>query len=270
MPTVSELSAPYGNFMLGPRRGPDVCSACFNLIDRSGRCYGCERGPGGLDAMAPISYSVGGEQLHHALAGYKRLSGNPARQFQMELAAVLWRYLAAHERCLALAAGVDAFAIVTTVPSSQTERATTHPLPLLVADLVGPARERYVRLLERTGRPAPPHRFSIGKYAAREDLAGRPVLLIDDTWTTGANAQSAAAALKATGAGSVAAVVIGRFVNRGWHHNDRHLRDLAQPFDWNRCALCADQETAVTRVGTRVGIPPSTRSGVREATRRER
>jgi hypothetical protein len=168
MPTVSELSAPYGNFMLGPRRGPDVCSACFNLIDRSGRCYGCERGPGGLDAMAPISYSVGGEQLHHALAGYKRLSGNPARQFQMELAAVLWRYLAAHERCLALAAGVDAFAIVTTVPSSQTERATTHPLPLLVADLVGPARERYVRLLERTGRPAPPHRFSIGKYAARE------------------------------------------------------------------------------------------------------
>jgi len=252
MPTVAELSAPYGNFMLGPRRGPEVCSACFNLIDGSGRCYACERGPAGLHAMAPISYSVGGEQLHHALVGYKRLSGNLARHFEMELAAVLWRYLLIHERCLAQAAGVDEFAVVTTVPSSRRERATTHPLHLLVADLVGPARGRYVRLLERTRAPAHPHRFSAEKYAARLDLAGRSVLLIDDTWTTGANAQSAAAGLKAAGAGPIAAVVIGRFVNREWQHNDRHLRDLAGPFDWERCALCAEQKTAITGGRSRV------------------
>jgi orotate phosphoribosyltransferase len=66
------------------------------------------------------------------------------------------------------------------------------------------------------------------------------VLLIDDTWTTGANAQSAAAALKSAGAGPVAAVVIGRHLNREWHENDRRLRGITRPFDWSHCALCAD------------------------------
>jgi orotate phosphoribosyltransferase len=64
------------------------------------------------------------------------------------------------------------------------------------------------------------------------------VLLIDDTWTTGASAQSAAAVLKQAGARTVAAVVIGRHLNRGWHENDQRLRRLPRPFDWSRCAFC--------------------------------
>ena len=69
-------------------------------------------------------------------------------------------------------------------------------------------------------------------------LTGEPVLLIDDTWTTGANAQSAAAALKRAGAGPVAAVVIGRHLNRRWGSNDRQLNGLPKPFDWDRCVRC--------------------------------
>jgi orotate phosphoribosyltransferase len=69
-------------------------------------------------------------------------------------------------------------------------------------------------------------------------LNGQSVLLIDDTWTTGANAQSAAAALKVAGAGPIGAVVIGRHLNRAWHENDRRLRGISGPFDWRRCALC--------------------------------
>ena len=53
-----------------------------------------------------------------------------------------------------------------------------------------------------------------------------------------ANAQSAAAALKLGGAGPVAAVVIGRHLNRGWGVNDRRLNRLPTPFDWGRCVLC--------------------------------
>ena len=69
------------------------------------------------------------------------------------------------------------------------------------------------------------------------------MLLIDDTWTTGASAQSAAAALKAAGADR-AAVVIGRHLNREWHENDRRLRGIARPFDWGTCALCAEPAQA--------------------------
>jgi hypothetical protein len=239
MPTVAELSAPYANFLLGPRRGPDVCSQCFNLTDGYRRCYGCAHGGRFLDAMVPISYSVAGEQLHHALASYKRLQGVIARRFALGLAAVLWRHLALHEGCLARAVAIPAFSLATSVPSSNLDRDAVHPLHDLVG-LVQPVQGRYERLLWRTDVPATPHEFNRHKYEAVADLTGHSILLLDDTWTMGANAQSAAAALKAAGAEHVAAVVIGRYVNRGWRQNNEHLRSLPQPFDWRSCALCAE------------------------------
>lgn len=60
------------------------------------------------------------------------------------------------------------------------------------------------------------------RYAARLLPDGAAVMLIDDTWTTGGNAQSAVLALRAAGAGRVAVVVIGRHFDRGL----RRLRDL--------------------------------------------
>jgi hypothetical protein len=271
--TVAELSGPYGNFMISPRLGRDVCSGCFNLTNGYGRCYACAHGERWLDAMVPISYSVAGEQLHYALAGYKRLPGTPARRLALGLAALLWRHLALHEPCLARAAGVDAFTLVTTVPSttrtgaaeaavteqsSQTraqpaigeqlgsgrrhartdDAGRTDALAAMVAELVEPASQRYQRVLGRSSTDVAAHQFSPERFAPLRELRGESVLLIDDTWTTGANAQSAAATLKAAGAGRVAALVIGRHVNRDWGHNDRLLRDLAQPFDWKRCGLC--------------------------------
>jgi predicted amidophosphoribosyltransferase len=245
MPTVAELTALYGNFMLGPRPGPDVCGVCFNLTDGYRRCYACSHGGLWLDAVSPISYSVAGEQLHHVLVGYKRRSGAVARRFGLELAAVLWRHLAAHERCVAHAAEVDSFELVTTVPSSDRERDQAHPLRQLVGELVGPTRGRHLRLLRRTDASVDAREFSVDKYHSPTNLSGRSVLLIDDTWTSGANAQSAAAALKAAGAGPVAAVVIGRHLNRGWRHNDGRIRRLDQPFDWNLCGLCESHSPMV-------------------------
>ena len=93
------------------------------------------------------------------------------------------------------------------------------------------------------------HRFDLERYEALADLRWHSVLLIDDTWTTGANAQSSAAALRAAGAGPVAAVVIGRHVNREWHRNDRRLRELERPFSWSRCALCAGAEIELRATG---------------------
>jgi hypothetical protein len=237
MPRVADLTDLYGNFMLGPRPGPGVCESCLDLTDGRRRCLRCERAPEWLDAIAPVSYSIAHEQLHHALAGYKRPPGVVARRFEVELAAVIWRFLALHERCIARAAGTEAFGLATTVPSSILERDRTHPLHRIVGELAGPTRSRYERVLRRSTAAVKPRTYSTLKFESVRDLRGEAVLLIDDTWTTGANARSAAATLKQAGAATVAAVVIGRHLHRDYQDNDRRLRALPSPFDWENCAL---------------------------------
>jgi predicted amidophosphoribosyltransferase len=240
MPSVRELSALYENVLLGPRRGPDVCPTCFNFTAGYDLCYGCAYGGQVLDAVLPISYSVAQEQLHHALASYKRLDGEVARRLQTILAAILWRFLTDHEGCVAKAAGTSRFDLVTTVPSGDPLRDDRHPLVTIVGELVGATRERHQRLLRRTHAEAAPRTFSTTKFDATTKLDGQSILVIDDTWTTGASAQSAAATLKSAGAGLTGAVVIGRHLNREWHHNERRVRGIARPFDWRTCALCAE------------------------------
>jgi predicted amidophosphoribosyltransferase len=240
VPSVGELTAVYGNFMLNPRPGPGVCRVCFTFTDGYDRCFACARTEPCVDVVAPVSYSIAREQLHHALASYKRLSGDVARRLRAEIAAVLWRHLAEHEQCVASAAGVEAFTLVTTVPSGERQRDEHHPLRQLVANAVGPTRGRHERLLERSSTEVASRAFDRDKFRARRSLDGEPVLLIDDTWTTGASAQSAAAALKQAGAGPVATVVVGRHLKRDWHENDRRLRGITRPFEWSRCAFCGD------------------------------
>ncbi len=153
--------------MMSPRAGPEVCETCFNLTDGYPRCYACSRGEIWLDAVAPISYSVAHEQLHHVLASYKRLSGGPARRLSAELAAVLWRHLSVHEACVARAAGVTRFELVSTVPSGARRPDRHHPLGHIVGDVVQPTRDRYERLLERSSAEVPPRKFARDKFRAR-------------------------------------------------------------------------------------------------------
>jgi hypothetical protein len=238
MPAVAALTEPYGNFMLGPVRGAGVCDVCFTFTDGAPRCQACDRTPQALDVLAPISYSVGGSQLHHVLAAYKRHDGEAARTLSTQLAAVLWRFLWGHEACVARAAEVASFDLVATVPSGHDERDASHPLRRIVGEVVGPTRDRHRRLLGRSSVAVVPHEFNRRRYEVAGRLTESAVLIIDDTWTTGANVQSAATALKEAGARTVAAVVIGRHLNRKWGQNERRLSELDRPFDWTTCAYC--------------------------------
>lgn len=237
--------------MLAPLRGPGVCRTCLTFTDGYDQCYTCARRPSWLDAFAPISYSIAHEQLHHALVSYKRLPGQAGQRLQLQLAAVLWRFLEAHEPCLAHELAVPHFDLVTTVPSKQAIAPhEDDPLPLtrIASTLCGATRERYERLLERADPPTPEHDFDPHKFEPTRPLTGQAVLLIDDTWTTGASAQSGAAALKRAGARTVAAVVIGRHLKRDWRANDERLRRLSRPFDWESCVHCASTSVPSARV----------------------
>jgi hypothetical protein len=65
------------------------------------------------------------------------------------------------------------------------------------------------------------------------------VLLVDDTFTSGARLQSAASALALGGATVVAGVVVGRFCNPGFNDATQQLWDDASErrFSFDTCCL---------------------------------
>jgi len=217
-----------------PRPGPGVCATCRGpaKVTRH-ECSSCRRIPPLLDVVVPVSWSLASGPLHRALRGYKDDSLSAVRQYMAAgLAAVLDRFLAEHEGCVAAAAGVAGFTLVTTVPA----RADRNRGPLRALVRACPSvAGRFSRTLTATGVSVVPHRFEPARFRALRPLRGEAILLIDDTWTTGASAQSAAHALKQAGARRVALVVIGRHVNLGF--GDQRARCAEAPaFSWTTCA----------------------------------
>lgn len=193
-------------------------------------------GTGVADVVVPVSLALKGEQYANELWRYKNSQGPQRQHFQMGLAAVLWRFLATHEACVAAHCAPLSFDTVTTVPS--TSGRAEHPLRAMVAEAVGPTRRRFRDLLSPTESAAALGRTaSLARYTSSA-LRGETVLLIDDTWTTGNHAQSAAAALKAAGASYVAVIVLGRHLNSTYGDTATHIeRARLRRFSWNVCAL---------------------------------
>jgi orotate phosphoribosyltransferase len=71
------------------------------------------------------------------------------------------------------------------------------------------------------------------------DVRGSRVLLLDDTYTSGAAVQSAASALQMAGAHVVAAVVVGRYVKPDFSDDTRALWDevMSTAFTFDSCCL---------------------------------
>jgi hypothetical protein len=239
MPTVRELSDRYTNFMLNPLPpgSGDVCPICLTFTNGYPLCYGCSGQPQHAGAVLPISYSVHFGQLHTSLRAYKRGDASVARRLQLELAAVLWRFLELHEACLARHLGIDEFELVTTVPSGSRERDEVQPLRRIVGDLVAPTRGRYERLLVRSLEDVADRVVDLRKYEATRELDGENMLLVDDTWTSGASVQIGAGVLRRAGAGAVGALVIGRHVHAEYRNNQERLDSLNRPYRWNQCAF---------------------------------
>ena len=247
MATVFELSEPYRNHLvpvLPP--GVGVCATCWTAVDPSYRlCFRCYNARGAYgqriaDVVVPIALAVKREQLAHELWHYKYDADASVRsRLALRLAAVLWRFLAEHEACVASACNVPAFDVVTTVPGTRS-RDDKHPLVHIAGTVVGQTKDRF-ELVLALGAAADVGDRSVHprRYRATRMLVERPaVLLIDDTWTTGGHAQSAAVALRDAGASRVAIVVIGWHFDRAFGTGEMYYK-VAKPrrFTWDRCCL---------------------------------
>ena len=154
--------------------------------------------------------------LYRVLLGYKESPVGEARARFAPMVRLLFDgFLADHAACLATAAG-GPFDHVLAVPS--TARPCGSPLQG-VEGLADSATARTgapwsPHLLTRGSRPMghmQPDRSGFAVAAASAGaVRGTRILLLDDTYVSGARAQSAAAGLRRAGARSVVIVVLGR------------------------------------------------------------
>jgi len=81
-----------------------------------------------------------------------------------------------------------------------------------------------------------PRSYRPENFTVRTDVRNWHVLLIDDTWTTGSHAESAAAALKRAGAAAVTLLVLARWLDPGRGNTGAFMREeLTEDFDPDRC-----------------------------------
>jgi predicted amidophosphoribosyltransferase len=249
--TVSEVTARYENFLVPVLTDRDgVCAVCKRaILPGWNYCYQCNTHRNSLsntaDIVVPIALAVKHDQWAYELFSYKNSSSSAARDsLALRLGAVLWRWLERHERCVEGYGGATEFPLVTAVPS--TRGRVDHPLPHILTKIVKPTSDRYAELL------TPNPDYPPGSREARDDrylvtrrMRGEPVMLIDDQWTSGGHAQSAAAALKLAGAGPVAVVALGRHFDRRPDGED--YRDAAESYyraarsqgwSWTVCCMC--------------------------------
>lgn len=69
-------------------------------------------------------------------------------------------------------------------------------------------------------------------------LRGQHILILDDTWTTGANAQSAVLTVRGAGADTVSVMVLGRWLVPGFADNAEFIRTrLRRDYDPRICPV---------------------------------
>ena len=171
--SIVALSDTMAGALRGPAPpGPGVCPVCWTFHDPAyGQCAGCV-GASVLDAVVPISYAPRGGQLALALRGYKDEPLYPTRYHHaMRLAAILWRFLLAHEVHVARAAAVESFDAVTVVPSKTTANdEARRGLRTIVGTVVEPTSGRFERLLRPTDAQTVGRYFDPDRYAPVRSL----------------------------------------------------------------------------------------------------
>lgn len=242
-----EVSDPYVTSLRPvPPSGPGVCSVCHSAASAgTDLCSSCRDNQTslthGATPVVPISLTLTMGQLYYVLRKYKDSANQDLRErFTLVMGALLVRFLQAHRACLERLLG-GPWTLVTSVPSSS-GRPPPHPLDRAIG------KSRSLRSLMAPVLQRGPHDLdhniaSDRGYVLRDDadVHDQRILLLDDTFTSGARAQSAASRLLIEGAGSVVIVCVGRVIRPDWSQETEDLwgTATARGFVFEECCLCA-------------------------------
>ena len=217
------LVASAGGYLRNPvRQELLTCAVCAMPVTGFRLCYQCQRrrGRAGLaDATAFLAYAVAGRQSGYVMQGYKARPPVPEHRTIVTLLVLLG--LARHAGCAGRASvPVTHWATVPSLPARPGE----HPLHAIVSRLALGSEVVLAAADEvEYSRDLDPGHFR----AAAPLPTGAHVLLVDDTWTRGGHAQSAALALRAAGAARISVLVAARWINEDFGGNAAFLRGLS-------------------------------------------
>ena len=209
-----------------------ICRVCHSSCgDGFDRCYPCAQAAH-LDPpeIIPVTMSVAGGAVHHHLRMYKDSSDAQTRErLAMRLAALLSLFMEKHAAC------VGEWDVVTCVPS---------PARVALAPVVAKLKRFYQRDVSALATTAESQGRTLAadQFTVVEKVDGQRVLLLDDTFTTGAKLFSAVAALRRSGATIVGPVVLGRHVQTSWQPSEEMMTWLGQR-EWreDRCCRCGGE-----------------------------
>jgi hypothetical protein len=237
-----------------------------------------------LTGTVPVSLFSPCSALHQLLVGYKAAPSLTARhEWRAWLSSLLAEFLRLHLSCLAesfpaghglrlpradpdhdgqRALGARPVLAVP-VPSSSRPRASwagEHPLVGLVGSAVAAEpRLLLAPILAKGPEPVGHLRADSHGFRVVAPIAGRRVLVLDDTYTSGARAQSAAASLVAAGAEVMAIVPIGRLIHPEHNRSTGALwaQQQRERFDPGRCAGPCRLAGVPAACLTRTAEPPA-------------
>lgn len=207
------LAHDVGGYLHNVVRQPGItCRVCAGPVGGFDRCWRCDqdrRIAGLADVVAPLSYAIAGTPSGALVRDYKNHPARSVRERQSALIKELVQQsIARHECCIGRAAG-QAVSRRLVIPSL-TSRPGRHPFAELTPIT---APRQTIELI-----PAPDarcDRATNDKFVLHPEarLDGQHVLILDDVWTTGSNAQSASLAVRLAGAAAVSVMVVGRWLN---------------------------------------------------------
>lgn len=213
------LVATAGGFLRNPG-GPGTCTRCFTPTAATPLCSACAWQvtlPGVQDLTGFMTYAGHLDPIWQAgstMRGYKNPSMPRGSHWQtVALLAALG--LIAHVQCPGRSIGthVSAWATVPSLPPKP--GIPTHPLNAIARQLTREGAHEVP--LVATVATSNPRGFDVDHFYADPAAAtGHHVLLVDDTWTGGGHATSAAMALKRAGATHVSVLVLARWLSLGW------------------------------------------------------
>jgi predicted amidophosphoribosyltransferase len=207
-----------------PLDAPDVCPMCRswrpNGVDLCDNCQQTfEEVSRPCPRVLPICLYAKPSAMRDRLTYYKDGTPEQKRRYAPEIAIIVARWFAEHEGALrTLTGGWD---FVTVVPSATRE--PPQPLASALLALESPHAPALTDLLVRHLGEIGHRKLSDEGFRPSSSIDGSRVLLLDDVYTTGGTAQSAASALQFADADVVALIPIARRINPDYRADVRAL-----------------------------------------------